>query len=249
LVNQAQKGEWLGVMLINNKKIVFAINSNRNFYLLSLPKALRSLLDAGVDEDSIMVIVGGFDDEFEGKAMAEELKDYWKINKIHTTKQNSCDYTTFNFLADYPDKFSQFDYLFYMHDTSWVGNDFLNRLKEHTPHEQVDSYGLTGSWSMNIGLYNIDYLLSKEEEIRKALNTDNSPDVINIWKQWGATTEDYLMNKADGCYTNANALESLKLENPYGSDIKRRTRYFHCLDFYKSQSNWNGVQPEMNKSL
>lgn len=236
-------------MEINNKKIAFTINSNRNFYLITLPKVLRSLLDAGIEEQSIVVIVGGFDDASEGFAMAEELKDYWNIEKIYTTKQNSCDHTTFNFLADYPMLFSEFDYLFYIHDTCWVGADFLNRFKELTPHDQVDSYGLTESWSMNIGLYNIDYLLSKKDEIRLALNTDNSPDVVNVWKQWGALTEDYLMNKAHGFYASANPLESVKMENPYGTDVKRRTRYFHCLDLYKSQSNWDGVQPQMNRSL
>lgn len=236
-------------MLIKNKKIAFTINSNRNFYLRSLPKVLRSLLDSGIPEESIIVIIGGFDDASEGFTAAAELKDYWNIKKIYTTKQNSCDHTTFNFLADYPMMFSEFDYLFYMHDTCWTGKDFLNRLELHTPEHDVDSFGLTGSWSMNIGLYKISYLLSKKDEIRKALNTDNSSDVVNVWKQWGALTEDYLMNKADGNYAAANSLESITMENPYGADVKRRTRYFHCLDFYKSQSNWNGVQPQMNQSL
>jgi hypothetical protein len=236
-------------MLIKNKKIAFTINSNKNFCQKTLPKAIRSLLDCGIDKDSIIVIVGGYEDSFEGSSMTAELKDYWDIHRIYTTKQNSCDHTTFNFLVDYPELFSHFDYIFYIHDTSWMGSDFLERLENLTPEHDVDSFGLTGSWSMNIGLYNIQFLLSKKEEIRKALNTDNSPDAINTWKQWGAVTEDYLMNKSDGNYSQSNHLESVTMENPYGTEVKRRTRYFHCLDFYKSQSNWDGVQAQMNKAL
>ena len=57
------------------------------------------------------------------------------------------------------------------------------------------------------------------------------------------------MNKANGNYSQSNHLESVKMENPYGTEVERRTRYFHCLDFYKSQSNWDGVQKHMNKAL
>ena len=113
----------------------------------------------------------------------------------------------------------------------------------------MDSYGLTGSWSMNIGLYRIEYLITKKEEILKSRNTVNTPESLNTWKQWGALTEDYLMNKSHGNYFSHDPNESITFENPYGGTAERRTRYFSCLDLYKSQSNFNGVQAEMIKVL
>ena len=236
-------------MKIKNKNILFVVNTNKNFYQLSLQKCLPSLIDAGVSKDSMMVVIGGFDDPVDAALVESEHRGIWDIEKIYAVKQNSCDHTSFNFLIERPQCFKGFDFIFYMHDTAWVGEKFLEKLEMHTPEHDVDSYGLTGSWSMNIGLYNIDYLLLKKDEVRKALNNDNSPDAVNAWKQWGALTEDYLMNKAHGNYANHNSLESLRMENPYGQPTVRRTRYFHSLDFYKSQSNWDGVQPEMNKAL
>lgn len=236
-------------MQIKNKNIIFAINTNRNFYQVSLQKCLPSLIDAGVNRLSIAVIIGGFNDPNEASEVECKYRRIWDIPRIYAVKQNSCDHTTFNYLIQRPESFAGFDYMFYTHDTSWVGKNFLNKLEQYTPEQEIDSYGLTGSWSMNIGLYNIDYLLYKKDEIYKALNKDNSPDAVNAWKQWGALTEDYLMNKEHGNYSSHEPSESKKIENPYGFDTVRRTRYFHCLDFYKSQSNWNGVQPQMNRSL
>jgi hypothetical protein len=235
-------------MQIKNKDIIFCVNSTKNFYQISLEKNLKSLNESGLDK-SIMVIIGGFDDPQEASETECKLRKVWNLSRIYCVSQNSCDHTAFNFLIQRPEAFAGFNYMFYMHDTSWVGKKFLDKLKLYTPEHEVDSYGLTGSWSMNIGLYNIEYLLSKKDEVKKALNNDNSPDSVNAWKQWGALTEDYLMNKEHGNYSNHESLESVKMENPYGQDTVRRTRYFHVLDLYKSQSNWNGVQPEMNKAL
>lgn len=236
-------------MIVNNKNVLFVINSNINFYQTSLLNPIKTLVDAGVKKSSMMVIVGGFDDPDNASHVECRQRMIWDIKKYYAVKQNSCDHTTFNYLVQRPESFDGFDYLFYMHDTSWVGKNFLNKLQQYTPEQEIDSYGLTGSWSMNIGLYNKEYLLFKKDEIRKALNGDNSPESVNAWKQWGALTEDYLMNKEHGNYSQHEPGEEIIMENPYGHKTERRTRYFPCLDFYKSQSNWNGVQPEMNRSL
>jgi glycosyltransferase involved in cell wall biosynthesis len=236
-------------MIIKNKNIAFAVNSNKKFYHNTLPKVLRSLLDAGIKEDSIIVVVGGFDDELLAKEIEFELRDYWAIDRIYCIQPDSCDHTVFNFLLDKPKAFADFDYFFYMHDTCWVGQDFLKLFQEYTPQEEVNSFSLTPSWSMNIGLYNIKFLENKPQEIRRAFNTDNSQDSINDWKKWGALTEDYLMDRQRGTYFSFDPREVIKMENPYGGDTVRRTRYFYCLDFYKSQSNWQGVQPQMKQYL
>lgn len=236
-------------MFINNKNIVFGINSTANFFHLSLPKILKSLIDGKIDRKDILVVIGGFDNAEEASNVESRLRKLWRIPRIYTTKQNSCDHTLFNFLIQRPETFADFDYLFYLHDTCWIGSDFLNRFKNLTPNEEIDSYQLTESWSMNIGLYNIKKLLNRKEDIRKAYNEVNTFEAVNYWKQWGAQTEDYLMNLKSGYYAETNKKELIVMENPYGMETARRTRYFECLDFYKSQSNWDGIQNKMNVKL
>lgn len=236
-------------MQIGEKNVLFTINSTANFYKQSLLKNLKSLIEAGISRADILVVIGGFDDAEQASEVEIYLRNFWNIKKIYAVKQNSCDHTLFNFLIGRPEVFDGFDYIFYMHDTCWVGSDFLKRFNDLTPEELVDSFGLTDSWSMNIGLYNKDYLLNKKDEIKKAFNDKNTFEAINYWKQWGAETEDYLMNRNFGHYTQFNKVESIKIENPYNQSTNRRTRYFECLDLYKSQSNWNGVQTTMNIKL
>jgi predicted MPP superfamily phosphohydrolase len=236
-------------MQINNKNIVFAINSTANFFHLSLQKILKSLIDAGVHKNDILIVIGGFDDPNEASSVEVKLRNLWQIPKIYATKQNSCDHTLFNFLIQRPETFANFDYLFYLHDTCWVGPSFVDRLKQLTPEEHLTSFQLIESWSMNIGLYNIKQLLDRKEDIKKAFNEVNTFEAVNYWKQWGAETEDYLMQPNNGYYAETNKKESVVLENPYGMETARRTRYFDCLDLYKSQSNWNGVQNQMNVKL
>lgn len=236
-------------MQIKNKDILFVINSNNKFYRKSLDKIVPSLLNAGIDHSSIMVIIGGIELIDENYQKFKRIQDKFYIDKVYGYESDSCDYTTFNFVADNPNLFTDFNYIFYLHDTCWVGDDFLRLLEEHTPDYPINSYGLTRDWSMNIGLYNIEYLLSNKSDIRKSFNHDNSEQSINRWKQWGALNEDYLMDKTCGNYKSHNQQETITSENPYDSTTTRRTRYFACLDLYKSQSNWNGVQNKMSISL
>jgi hypothetical protein len=236
-------------MNINNKKVVFGINSTANFFHLSLPKVLKSLIDVGINREDILIVVGGFDNPNEASNVEVKLRNLWQIPKIYATKQNSCDHTLFNFLVQRPETFENFDYLFYLHDTCWVGPKFIEKLQHLTPKDNLNSYQLTESWSMNIGLYNIKQLLNRKPDIQKAYNEINTFEAVNYWKQWGAQTEDYLMDTKNGYYAQTNKEESIVLENPYGANTVRRTRHFHCLDLYKSQSNWNGVQNEMNVNL
>ena len=236
-------------MRIANKDVSFVINSNARFYDKTLPRILPSLFGAGVLRDSVVVVIGGFDDEQQAAAVAKQVQSEWSVLSVNTPALDSCDYTTFNFVLDSPETFASFDYLFYLHDTSWVGPDFVHQLRLLTPKHEVDSYGLTPSWSMNIGLYRIGHLLALPNRVRESLNTSNSPASINERKQWGALHEDYLMNKAHGNYLSADSHEETTFENPYDSNTTRRTRHFRCLDLYKSQSNWNGVQSQMSVML
>lgn len=221
-------------MKIKDKNIAFVVNSNLKFYHITIPKVIKSLKDCNVTD--IKVIAGGWEKEFEA-----DCQDF----TLYATTYDSCDYTTFNYIVDNPDKFKDFDYIFYMHDTCWVGPNFLLNLTNLMPEEHPSSTMLLNGMSMNIGLYNIQHLINNTDRVRQSKNTDNSLKSLNEWKQWGARWEDYLFgDRGFFCKT-----ENMQLTNAYNTDTLRRTRYFEDLDFYKSQSNWQGVKEQMNISI
>ena len=76
-------------MIVNNKNVVFAINSTANFFQLSLPKILKSLIDIGIDRKDILIVIGGFDNPDEASEVEVRLRKLWRIPKIYSTKQNS----------------------------------------------------------------------------------------------------------------------------------------------------------------
>lgn len=222
-------------MELKNKNILFVINSNKKFYNTTVPKTLESLNKNNIKD--ICVIVGGWESEFEFQYQCQ----------FYGTTYDSCDYTTFNYIVDNPDKFKHYTHIFYMHDTCWVGENFLSKLIELTPDTPTLGYSLLPIMSMNIGLYDINYLINTTDNVRRSKNTDNSLESLNKWKQWGAQHEDYIIRR-EGHYCNP-ANEETKPENVYGTITPRRTRYFSDLDFYKSQSNWQGILEKMNTDL
>lgn len=219
-------------MELGDNNILFVINSNIKFCDIAAPKAVKSLNDVGIYD--LKVIIGGANKE-------EDVGD-----KYYTT-YDSCDYTTFNYIVDYPDKFKDYTHIFYMHDTSWVGPRFKELFEELTPKSQVKGYLLTHYPSMNIGLYKVQDLVDSADRVRRSLNTDNSPEGINKAKQWGAQHEDYL-NAKNGYYCQPNT-DQITFSNTYDTTTTRRIRYFPGLDFYKAQSNYSGVQEQMNVEL
>lgn len=219
-------------MELGENKIVFIVNSNVKFFDIAAHKTIQSLHNAGIED--IKVIIG------------HASKNYDEGN-LHYTTEDSCDFTTFNYIVDYPEKFSNYTHFFYMHDTCWVGTEFKNKFVELTPKSQVNGYLLTHYPSMNIGLYSIKHLLENEDRVRTTRNLDISPEGINKHKQHTATIEDCL-NAKNGFYSQPGD-EVITFENPYGTQTLRRVRYFPALDLYKSQSNWEGVKEQMNVEL
>jgi hypothetical protein len=217
---------------LGDNNILFVINSNIRFHNAAGAKAIHSLNKAGIYD--IKVIIGG--------AGKEEDDGH-----MHYTTYDSCDYTTFNYILDYPDKFKDYTHIFYMHDTCWVGKDFKKLFEELTPKSQVKGYLLTEYPSMNIGLYKIQDLVDSPDRVRRSLNTDNSPEGINKAKQWGAENEDYL-NAKNGIYCPIST-QQITYDTPYNTTKTRRIRYFPTLDFYKAQSNYDGVKDQMNVEL
>ena len=236
-------------MIINNKNILFTINSNVGFYEKSLHFSAKSLIDCGIPKKDILILISKVPIEDQTKVL-ESVKSLWGIEKVYCSENDSLDYSMFNFIVEKPYALDGYDYFFYMHDTSWVGPEFINKLIKYTPEYDVNSYSLLSpkKWTMNHGLYKTSWVLSQPDNVSKSFNSDTSKESINKWKIDGAYLEGYLTDKEEHNYMKHEPGEDIKMENPFGSDTIRRTRYFKCLDLYKSQSNWD-IKEEMNVRL
>jgi hypothetical protein len=236
-------------LIINNKSVLFTINSNVDFYEKSLEKSVASLINSGISKDDILILISRVPLKEQSRVIKNVIK-LWDIKKTYCLENDSLDYSMFNFLVERSYAMEGYSHFFYMHDTSWVGSEFINKLKKYTPEEDINSYALLSpkKWTMNHGLYKISWILSQPENVKRSLNVDISLESINKWKIDGAYLEGYLTDIEDNNYMKHEPGETITMENPFGSDTMRRTRYFKCLDLYKSQSNWD-IKEEMNIKL
>lgn len=238
-------------MIIKNYKVLFAVSSCKNFYETTLDKNLYSLFEAGIDKDSILLVIGDFQDPIEAANKEAELRSKYCIDKIYCEQQNSFEYTPMIHIVENEGMYKDFDYIFYMHDTCWVGPNFLWNLKNIFPEDGRNTCPLDYTVSMNIGLYKIEWLINQRHRVLQTKNVSTDPAVIQIVKQWGVDHEDFLLNYQDGNFAllAQNRDESIDIYNPYGTDTPRRLRHFKYLDIYKAQSNWNGRLPVMNVTV
>lgn len=238
-------------MIIKNYRVLFAISSCKGFYETTIDKNIYSLLESGIDRDSILLVIGDFQDPVERSNKELELRNKYGISKIYCEQQNSFEYTPMIHIVENENMYKDYDYIFYMHDTCWVGPNFLWNLKNVFPEDNRDTCSLDFSVSMNIGLYKISWLISQRDRVLFTKNTATDYRSIQAKKQWGVDNEDYLFKREDGHFgiLCGNRDETIEIYNPYGTDTPRRLRHFKYLDIYKAQSNWHGRLPEMNVTV
>jgi len=80
-------------MKIKNYNVLFAISSCKGFYEATIDKNIWSLLEAGVERDSILLVMGDFQDPIEASNKEVELRNKFGIDKIYCEQQNSFEYT------------------------------------------------------------------------------------------------------------------------------------------------------------
>lgn len=235
-------------MKIKNYNVLFAISSCKGFYETTIDKNIWSLIEGGVSKDSILLVIGDFQDPLEASNKEIELRSKYGIDKIYCEQQNSFEYTPMIHIVENQESYKDYDYIFYMHDTCWIGPNFIWNLQQHFPEDGRDTCPLDITVSMNIGLYKISWLNSQIDRLMIAKNVSTDPKDIHDKKVWGVHHEDHLLKYSDGNFVQLSGSRhgSIKMENPYGTTTPRRIRYFEYLDLYKAQSNWNGDQPRMN---
>lgn len=219
--------------------IKIAIATNKNFYELSLPVLITSLLNVGIEKKDIYVFNAGFD-SFEHKVINDI--NYYYLN------HNSYEYSP---LIEIVEKNLESEYWFLIHDTCKVGSKF-KELLYNIPIEKPDKLALKTKPAMSIGLYKYDYLMNNKEKILSIKNTDYSQESMMKWKLWGVPNEDFILWMTPPqplIYNNNDKVDILGLENWYGTNTTRRIEYFHSLDLYKNKSNWGQTGNNMILTL
>lgn len=211
-----------------NVKIKIAVASNKNFQDKSLPIILPSLLEAGIERDSIHVFVGGFN---------EYKYEIHKEVHFHYLDHNSYEYSP---LIEICEREIQSDYWFLIHDTCKVGITFKEKLF-NVPVTLPEKIAMGGKPCMSIGLYKYSYLLSVKQKLSAIKNKDYSDASMNKWKDWGVWNEDYILFLTDPqplIYPSKAPMEKKGVNNWYNTGTKRIVEYYPGLDVYKNKANW-----------
>lgn len=209
-------------------EIKIAVATNINFYKLSLPIIIESLLRSGIEKSQIYIFNAGFTED-----KTEEIDGITHYYLSH----NSYEYSA---LIEIVEKRLISEYWFLIHDTCKVGPKF-KELLYNIPDSKPEKLALKDSPAMSIGTYRYDYLLTLSDKLLSIKNTDYSEGALQRWKRWGVPNEDFILWKSTPqphIYNNNKNWNIVAYENWYGTNTTRRTEYYPSLDIYKNKSNW-----------
>jgi len=192
-------------------------------YNLALTKLVSSLLESGISQNDIYTFVGGSEDT------KKVIWDY-DIN-YYLVDHNSFDMTALigisNLDVDY-------DYAFLLHDTTWVGSNFmeliLNVAKSNIDSNNNIMLSKHGA-NINIGMYSKNFIDLNRNEINTKYK--NKP------KSFYVETEDKLIksSKSPICL-NPTKFELIQPYDVYNTKTQRRVEYYSDIELYKAKANW-----------
>lgn len=219
-------------------EIKVAVATNINFYKLSLPIIIESLLSCGIEKSQIYIFNAGFSED-----KTEEIDGITHYYLSH----NSYEYSA---LIEIVEKQLISEYWFLIHDTCKVGPKF-KELLYNIPDSKAEKLAIKNSPAMSIGSYRYDYLLSLSDKLLSIKNTDYSEGSLQKWKSWGVLNEDFILWKSNPqplIYNDNKNWNIVAYENWYGTNTTRRTEYYPSLDIFKNKSNW-GQSSNMTISI
>jgi hypothetical protein len=220
-------------------KVKIAVASNKNFKDKSLPVLMPTLLQAGIEKESIHVFVGGYD---------EYKHEVHMDVQFYFLDHNSYEYSP---LIEIVEKQMESDYWFLIHDTCKVGPAFKEKLF-NIPKSLPEKIAMKHHPCMSIGLYKYSYLLSVKDKLMKIKNKDYSEASMNKWKDWGVWNEDYILFKTEPpplVYPSKVSIEKKGINNWYGSNTVRVVEYYPGLDVYKNKANWGQTNGRGGKNM
>lgn len=207
-------------------KIKFAISSNINFYKITQPIIVNSLIESGVPEEDIYFFIGGYN----------EYRKIHKRQNIYEVNHNSFDFTS---LISVIELELEADYWFLLHDTCYVGPNFYKKVLSSNYSSDVIALTEHG-FSMNIASYKQSYINDKKTEILQFKNVNYDIESINNIKRLCVHLEDILIKNSNSVsyYTTSGYSEGPY--DFYKNGTMRIIEHYPDIDLHKVKSNWIG---------
>jgi hypothetical protein len=217
-ISNLDTGLFPGVMFNHDKdgsfKIKFAISSHVSIQHKTLPVLLKSLEEANIPPEDILVVVGG--------AARQDIKRNHGILYSYVT-HNSFDH---NPHIDILEKGWGGDWWFIMHDTTKAGPNFKEKLLKFGPRAEHVA-ALKDGW-LNIGLFSKKSLNEMSDYILKLKDCNKMQAILS--EQLYARMTDYAF------YDRVDQMNFPYYGDVYGDNVQRQVMYFETIDLYKFQS-------------
>jgi hypothetical protein len=211
----------------------YCVSTNKHYSKKTLPIIVDSLLKSGISRNQIFIFEGG-----------NQQSSQTKYNAITLIKSR---YSSFELTAliEIVNKQITSDYWFLLQDTCKVGSNFKklleNNINEIVTPNKAKKLSLKPTPSMNIGIYQYDYLIKHADKIMAFANTDNSKSALNELKYKIILEEDFLFDLDDEknyvCIDSDQPAQILENEPNLIFKIPRITEYYAHLDLYKFKAN------------
>ncbi len=169
-------------------KIKYVINSHVDY----MEEALAFMLPyakAEIPKEDILVVLGGGDSN---QSFIHDGVEFQIVN------YNAWDFHSFIFITENPDKFKDYEYVFYMHDTCCPYRGFYDA--SYNIKKGKNAYALSDAMSSNIGLYKLSYLMNQ--------SIVNFEKLKNVSGPTGTAHEDCLL-RGEGKANSYNKRKSI----------------------------------------
>ena len=225
----------------------YIISSNINYYKNTYLPIVKSLLDAGISRQDILMVVGGSSED----TILNNSLDIQIVPVLY----NSFDLTGLIYVSENSEKFLDSNY-FLLHDTCLVGPNFKKLAEQINVNDPIKT--LREDMSMNIGMYSLQTLIENKNSLDKLKYYPKTAEDLQHIKQIFVVYEDIIFKLyGEYCYKNNytgveyEMITIAKLKNRFtdthyqdyfdtleNSKIERQMGHSKLLDFYKLKANW-----------
>jgi len=216
-ISEFDTGLTLGAMFgetHNHFEIKFAISSHISTQHKTLPVLLKSLSEAQIDNENVLVVIGGSPKEYIER----------KNGVLHSyVTHNSFDH---NAIIDIVEKDWGGDWWFIMHDTTKAGLKFQERLLNIGPKASHVA-ALKEGW-LNMGLFSKEALRDMSGYILQLKNCNKMQAILS---------EKLYTRMSDCAYFDV--VEQINFPyygDIYGDGVERQVMHMPTIDLYKFQS-------------
>jgi hypothetical protein len=215
--------------------IKIAIASTSKYAAETYPRIVTSLLISGVAPNDIFFFIGGY----------ETISRQTTSDGVHAvlTDHNSFDFGPLITISELKLKA---DYWFLIHDTSWVGEGFYKKLL-NVPLISSNISLQRNGMSMNIGLYQADYINRNADILAAYKNKDYTQDGLTRAKNHAVLTEDILFDKRS--FLNRSPVITHGPMNIYSKSVLRVVEEYSDIEIFKIKANWGQRLPSPIFSL